>query len=518
MRPSALPADVTPKFVSPSDPAAQWTGAMRGPAFFAYADNYLIDVKFGIIMDVEASRAIRQAEVGAAKTMIERTEERFGFKPERLAADTAYGSAPTLNWLVNEKGIAPHIPVIDKSKREDGTFSREDFTFDKARDLYICPAGKALTTTGTVSTDHAMRYIAPVPVCRACPLNRNAARTCPLAGSCATSTRMPATWLERSPRLRPSSNRAVTASASRCCSPISSAFSGSGGSACAGPAAHKTSSHLQPSRRTCGASPSWRLGRPRCPPRALRKRRVRQCSVSTPTLLPERTATRGFETPVSPLRALPIPDFCNKICHSAGDRRRTSRRCWRREPMHRQGPRTAPTRIRWRCASGCPMLPRCWGKWSSHRTRSSSSPPARRPTRLPRGAFSLSDPSFPGRCQKHSCVCSRSLLRKAAARPVKAHGRSWAGRSPSPGGDWRASALNHAVFRGDARSHAIPPQRAGRELEGAARAWRQRLRHAVLWAPCNEPVDGGDWLGCAEALVAHGMPAARPDPEGSGDA
>ena len=91
-------SEVTPKFVSPSDPAAQWTGAMRGPAFFAYADNYLIDVKFGIIMDVEASRAIRQAEVGAAKTMIERTEECFDIKPERLAADTAYGSAANLNW------------------------------------------------------------------------------------------------------------------------------------------------------------------------------------------------------------------------------------------------------------------------------------------------------------------------------------------------------------------------------------------------------------------------------------
>ena len=58
-------SEVTPKFVSPSDPAAQWTGAMRGPAFFAYADNYLIDVKFGIILDVKATRAIRQAEVGA---------------------------------------------------------------------------------------------------------------------------------------------------------------------------------------------------------------------------------------------------------------------------------------------------------------------------------------------------------------------------------------------------------------------------------------------------------------------
>src|SRR6267378_6232951 len=137
-------SSVTPKFVSPSDPAAQWTGAMRGPAFFAYADNYLIDVKFGIIMDVEASRAIRQAEVGAAKTMIERTEERFDIKPERLAADTAYGSGANLNWLVKDKKIAPHIPVIDKSKRDDGTFSRDDFTFDKERNVYVCPAGQNL--------------------------------------------------------------------------------------------------------------------------------------------------------------------------------------------------------------------------------------------------------------------------------------------------------------------------------------------------------------------------------------
>ena len=98
-------SEVMPKFISPSDPAAQWTGAMRGPAFFAYADNYLIDVKFGVIIDVEASRAIRQAEVGAAKTMIDRTEDRFGLKPARLAADTAYGSA--------------RHPRLDRQRQED---------------------------------------------------------------------------------------------------------------------------------------------------------------------------------------------------------------------------------------------------------------------------------------------------------------------------------------------------------------------------------------------------------------
>jgi transposase len=162
-------SDVVPKFVSPSDPAAQWTGAMRGPAFFAYADNYLVDVKFGVIVDVQASRAIRQAEVGAAKTMIERTEHRFELKPEYLAADTAYGSAAMLNWIVTEKNIAPHIPLIDKSKREDGTFSREDFTFDKERNVYICPAGKILTTTGTVVNHDELLYRASKRDCDTCP-------------------------------------------------------------------------------------------------------------------------------------------------------------------------------------------------------------------------------------------------------------------------------------------------------------------------------------------------------------
>jgi Transposase DDE domain len=143
----------------------------QGACFFAYADNYLIDVQFGIIVDVEASRAVRQAEVGAARTMLERTEERFGLKPERLAADAAYGSAPMLNWLVEEKQITPHIPVIDKSKREDGTFSRQDFRYDEASDTYACPAGKTLTTSGTLVNDGiTLLYLGRTGDCAPCPL------------------------------------------------------------------------------------------------------------------------------------------------------------------------------------------------------------------------------------------------------------------------------------------------------------------------------------------------------------
>lgn len=137
-------SEVTPKFISRADPAAQWTGAHKGHAFFAYATNYLIDTEHAIILDVEASRAIRQAEVGASRTMLDRTAERFGLKPQSLVADSAYGSAEYLAWLVKQRGIAPHIPVFDKSNRTDGTFSRSDFVFDPEQDRYTCPEGKQL--------------------------------------------------------------------------------------------------------------------------------------------------------------------------------------------------------------------------------------------------------------------------------------------------------------------------------------------------------------------------------------
>jgi transposase len=169
--------DVTPKFISPADPAARWTGAHGGLAFFAYSTNYLIDLDHAIIVDVEASTAVRQAEVTAAKTMIERTRDRFGLHPVRLAGDSAYGSAETLNWLAHDQGIEPHVPVVDKSRRTDGTFSRSDFTYDHEGDVYICPAGKGLTSTGTLVNDGAtLLYLASKHDCDACPLKP---RCCP---------------------------------------------------------------------------------------------------------------------------------------------------------------------------------------------------------------------------------------------------------------------------------------------------------------------------------------------------
>jgi transposase len=169
---------VVPKFLSPADPAARWTGADKGPAYFAYSTNYLIDLDHAVIVDVEATTAIRQAEVGAVRTMIERVAERHDLQPARLAADTAYGSAEMLDWLVNKRRIAPHIPVIDKSGRDDGTFARSDFTYDPGADSYRCPAGKTLKRNRrafreprpNAPPDDTYRYRAAKADCDACPM------------------------------------------------------------------------------------------------------------------------------------------------------------------------------------------------------------------------------------------------------------------------------------------------------------------------------------------------------------
>jgi transposase len=120
-----------PKKVSHSDPQARWTAAPGGPAFYAYSTNYLIDTDAGIVVDVEATPAHRSLEVESTRTMIERVEQRFTIKTKKLIGDTAYGAAEFLGWMVEDKGIEPHVPIFEKGERSDGTFSRSDFDFDE---------------------------------------------------------------------------------------------------------------------------------------------------------------------------------------------------------------------------------------------------------------------------------------------------------------------------------------------------------------------------------------------------
>ncbi|MDA7949789.1 MAG: transposase [Hyphomicrobiaceae bacterium] len=169
------PGRKPPKVVSPSDPASAWTAKANKRVQFGYGLNYLIDNDHAIIVDVEATPARTYDEVASTKVMIERTNECFGLKPDRLTADSAYGTGKFLAWLIG-KDITPHVTVRDLSAPKDGTFSRADFTYDKDTDIYTCPSGKTLKTTGRIHADNTYRYLASTLDCSTCPLKQ---KCCP---------------------------------------------------------------------------------------------------------------------------------------------------------------------------------------------------------------------------------------------------------------------------------------------------------------------------------------------------
>ena len=120
----------------------------------------------------------------ATRTMIARVEDKFDIKPERLVGDTAYGSAAILNWLVDEKHIEPHVPVMDKTERQDGTLSSNDFEWDHEANQYRCPAGKILlcdrrpfkNARTHITKADTIIYRASEHDCSVCPLK---VRCCP---------------------------------------------------------------------------------------------------------------------------------------------------------------------------------------------------------------------------------------------------------------------------------------------------------------------------------------------------
>jgi IS5 family transposase len=166
--------------VSLTDPAAHWTAAPGGPPQYAYSTNYLIDLQAGIIVDVEATPANRTQEVDSTKAMVDRVEQRFGLKPRRLVGDTAYGTAEMLSWMVKQKGIAPHVPVWDKTDRKDGTLSAKEFLWHGEANEYTCPQGNALRSERrqfTQPRDHVTKadtiiYRSSKQDCADCPLKQ----------------------------------------------------------------------------------------------------------------------------------------------------------------------------------------------------------------------------------------------------------------------------------------------------------------------------------------------------------
>jgi len=162
------------RYLSPTDPAAAWN-VKEGRGKFGYFNNYLIDTDHAVIVDVEATPARLSQEIIATKVMLERVEGAHHLRPERLAADKAYGTGPFLGWLSTRK-IIPHIPVLDRQHQTDGLLPREVFTFDREKNYYICPQNKILKRC-TARNDSPIHIYRAAPAdCKSCPVRQQCTR------------------------------------------------------------------------------------------------------------------------------------------------------------------------------------------------------------------------------------------------------------------------------------------------------------------------------------------------------
>ena len=157
-----------PKHFSPTDPAAAWS-IKHGVGVFAFETNLLIDTAHGVIVDVEATPARTSQEIVAAKIMLARAERAFGFGSPCLSADKGYGTGPFLSWLL-ARGVAPHIPVLDRTHQTDGMFTRERFAYVEDEDAWRCPSGHMLSFAGLERGKEVKRYSARAVDCQACAL------------------------------------------------------------------------------------------------------------------------------------------------------------------------------------------------------------------------------------------------------------------------------------------------------------------------------------------------------------
>lgn len=152
--------------VSTTDPDAAWA-VKGGPAVWGYYDNYLIDNASRVILAVEATPARFRQEMLAAQRMLERVGK-LGVHPESVGADKAYGSGEFLSWLLT-RGIQPHIPVIDRRHQTGGRFTRDQFHYEPAENVYYCPQGQPLRYRGQHRDSQGYSYCSTAAQCQGCP-------------------------------------------------------------------------------------------------------------------------------------------------------------------------------------------------------------------------------------------------------------------------------------------------------------------------------------------------------------
>jgi transposase len=155
--------------VSTTDPDAVAMKSRGEHATLGYHNHYVID---GGRARIILNALVTPADVMENTPMLpllRRAMFRWRVKPERVIADTTYGTAENIREI-EESGIRAYVPLPDWDRRTP-YYGPSLFTYDAERDIYRCPQGAMLRRQKVDRTARKIvRYRADATVCNACPV------------------------------------------------------------------------------------------------------------------------------------------------------------------------------------------------------------------------------------------------------------------------------------------------------------------------------------------------------------
>ena len=163
------PNKISDQVVNRTDPDACLAGHVRGTARMGYKAHYVVD---GGKARVILTALVTKADVKDNQPMLDlvwRTTFHWKLRPHHVTGDSVYGTIPNLKAVENA-GIRAYMPAIDYTWGKRTLFRKDDFAYDEARDVYVCPSGEILRNTGARKKLRLTRYVADPKTCNACPL------------------------------------------------------------------------------------------------------------------------------------------------------------------------------------------------------------------------------------------------------------------------------------------------------------------------------------------------------------
>ena len=160
--------------ISTTDADARRMRAGGGGSVVGYNAQAAVDAKNKLIAAADVTR--EATDVQQLASVARQAQENLGVAQLEVVADKGYYNNAEVSACVAQ-GITPYLAKPDTSANtQQGLFGKSQFTYDAAKDVYVCPAGRELTHRfNTEEKGRQLRYYRARD-CGSCALKQQCTR------------------------------------------------------------------------------------------------------------------------------------------------------------------------------------------------------------------------------------------------------------------------------------------------------------------------------------------------------